>query len=254
MSIYKTCSVEKIIAQVYREFKPANSGWVDDAAEWIGDAIGIMKVYQSFSNLCKDINVVDYRAKLPCDIELLLGVQYGRTRLTQNGGIKNPSNKFKCSCEDINKCSCFNSMVCNEEESYTLNPNYINTSFKTGKLLIYYKGIEVDCNGLPFIIDDAVYRQAIVWYIMSMMLLRGFKHQTVTYEFAWNKWETFYPRAQNRFVMADVEDYDTFMKSWLGVIKPTNMQDTFFNNHIPDYSSNPAFDPGTQFENYPFID
>lgn len=254
MSIYKTCSVQKVIAQIYRDFKPSNSGWVDDAIEWIADAISIMKVCQSFSTQRKKINVVDYRAKLPCDIEVLLGIEYKGTKLTGNGGIKNPGKKYSCECDDPNKCTCFNSYVCHGSESYTLNPNYINTSFRKGELVVYYQGIEVDCDGFPFVIDDPIYREALMWYILSKMALRGFKHQTIDYNIANQNWEKFYPKAQNRFRLADIDAYDSFMQSWMGLVKPNNLTNTFFNTSNPEYLSNPAIDPGTKFENYPFLD
>lgn len=244
MSIYKTCSIEKIIAQIYRDFKPSNSGWIDDAAEWIADAIQIMKVGQSFIEQHKIINVVDYRFKLPCDIEVLLGVEYNGKRLQKSGGINHKNSK----------CSGLDNLLIAVDESYSLNPNYGHTTFKEGCVTVYFKGLEVDCNGLPTIIDDAVYRQAITWYVMAMMLLRGFKHQVVTYEMAWAKWETFYPRAQNRFRVPDIDSYEVFKKSWMGLVKSTNLTNQFFNTVVDSTGVNSnVFNPGQRVESFPAL-
>ncbi len=245
MSIYKTCSIEKVIAQIYRDFKPANSGWVDDAAEWMFDAIEIMRVCQSFVEKGVELKVIDYRVKLPCDIENLLGFEYKNKRLPKSGGSNHKNAK----------CSCLDNLICSVDESYSLNPNYAIMTFKDGCVTCYYDGLETDCNGLPTIIDDAVYRQAIIWYVMAMMLLRGFKHQTVTYEMAWQKWEIFYPRAQNRFRVADVDSYEVFKKSWMGLVKSTNLTNEFFNTITPSEGTpnSATFRPGDRVESFPAL-
>ena len=246
MSIYKTCSIEKVIAQIYRDFKPANSGWIDDAIEWIADAISIMKVCQSFVQQGKEIQIIDYRGKLPCDIEVLYGFEYKGKRLQKSGGINHKSAS----------CSCLQNLTCNVEESYSLNPNYVITTFKEGCITCYFDGLEVDCNGFPMIIDDAIYREAIMWYVMSKMLLRGFKHQVIDYPTALKQWEIYYPRAQNRFRLADIDSYEVFKKSWLGLARSTNMTNEFFNtivNSTGTPNSNTIFRPGDRVESFPIL-
>lgn len=245
MALYNTCSIEKIIAQIYREFKPSNSGWVDDAGEFIVDAIDIMKVGQGFIERNEKVNIVDFRGKLPCNIESLLGIEYKNKRLPKSGGINNKKAK----------CSCLDNLVCSVDESYTLNPNYICPTFKEGEITVYFWGLEVDCNGLPKIIDDAVYRQAIVWYVMAMLCLRGLKHQTINYAIAWQKWEIFYPRAQNRFRVADIDSYEVFKQSWMGLVKSTNLTNEFFNTIVnSEQTPNSAtFKPGDRVESFPIL-
>lgn len=254
MSIYTTCPIEKVIAQIYRNFKPSNSGWIDDAVEWIADAAEIMKVYQNFTNIVKEINVVDYRAKLPCDIEVLEGIVYKGYRLSENSAITFPNRKnLSSNCDCKSKCNCYKSYSCHPVETYSLNPNYIQTSFKEGCIQVYYEGLETDCNGLPYILDDAVYRQALEWYVLAMMCLRGFKHPIVTYELAWSNWEKFYPRAQNRFKVADVDAFDRIARSWLGIARPVNRAQFMFNDIPEYYNSTPVFNPGDKVESFPVL-
>lgn len=245
MSLYKTCSIEQVIAQIYREFKPANSGWVDDAAEFIADAIGIMKVCQGFIQTSKEVNVIDFRAKLPCNIEVLLGIKYKGKRLQRNGGINHDDSK----CTDLR-----NLLIC-VEESYILNPNYVQPTFQSGCITVYYYGLETDCNGLPTIIDDAIYRKAIVWYVMQMLCLRGFKHPVIDYQFCEKQWEKFYPQARNRFIMADIDDYEEFKKSWLGLVKSTNLTNSFFNTveRNDNGANSNAFVPGDLVQTFPIL-
>lgn len=244
MSVYKTCSIDRVIGRIYRDFKPSNSGWVDDAIEWVGEAIDIMKVHQGYGEQHISVNVVDYRFKLPCGIENLLAVTYGNKRLQRSGGI-NHKNTAKCTASNL---------MLNVQESYSLNPNYGHTTFKEGCVTVYYEGIELDCNGFPTVIDDAVYIEALTWYVMARMLLRGFKHQTITYEFADMKWEKTYPKAQNRFRMCDIDEQEVFKKSWVGAVKNTNLANELFNTVVAGYGINsPSFNPGDRVESFPIL-
>lgn len=242
--VYKTCSINKILAQIYRDFKPSNSGWIQDAIEWTGDAIEIMRCYQGYVEQPKIVQVIDYRAKLPCELEYLLGIEYNNKRLQKSGGINHKNSK----------CSCLDNLVCDTQESYSLNPNYIHTTFKEGCITVYFLGLELDCDGYPLIIDDAIYREAITWYILMKMIGRGFKHQTFQYKDALEQWTKMYPKAQNRCRMPDIDSYEVFKKSWLGLARSTNMTNEFFNTVVTSNTSNSNSNiPGDLVESFPLL-
>lgn len=241
--VYKTCSVQKVLAQIYRDFKPSHSGWAEDAIEWIADAIEIMKCNQSYAEQSVELKVVDYRAKLPCEVESVLGIVYENSRLTRNGGL---NHKFP------DKNSCLSSMLPNVTNSYSLNPNYIHTSFAEGCILVYYQGYELDCDGYPFVIDDAVYRDALKWYVLMIMLGRGFKHQVFGYKDALQMWNTTYPRAQNRCKMPDIDGMENFKKNWLGIAKSVNRTNDFFDT-TEIIRNNDAHNPGDLLQTFQII-
>lgn len=216
--VYKTCSVNKVIAQCYRDYKPSHSGWVSDAIEWIGDAIDIMKTGGGYGEQSKPVEVIDYRAKLPCETDVLLGVSYNGMRLPRSGGLNHKNLKK----------ACVNLLPEATGQSYTLNPNYINTSFEEGCITVYYLGIETDCDGYPMVVDDAIYREALCWYILMKLIGRGFKHQTFSYADAEARWNKMHVRAKNRCRMPDIDGYQAFKKSWLGAVNTNDPTDVFF--------------------------
>lgn len=235
--VYKTVSSDIVIAKVYRDFKPSNSSWIGDAIEWIGEAVEIIGCFTGYKQISKKYTVVDHRVKLPCDIEQLLGIEYNNMRLQRNGGINSKA-----------ECSCLDNLTCSIDESYSLNPNYIQTTFQDGEIILHYYAIDVDCNGFPTIIDNPKVKEAISWRIMRGMLLRGHKHQVVDFKYADAMWEKFYPQAQNACKLSDIDDYEVFKKSWMGLVKSTNLTNEFFNTvSSPDYSSANA--PGTLVTN-----
>lgn len=244
--VYKTCSVNKVIAQFYRKYKPSNSGWVEDAIEWIGDAIEEMRCHQGYSEQNKEVTIADYRAKLPCEVESLLGIARNGMRLSRNGGINSDNliNKYpNCSLNRLAVCS----------DTYILNPNYITTpTIKDGCIVVYYEGLSVDCDGYPYIIDDAIYREALMWYVLREMLGRGFKHQVFTYKDADIKWTQTFPRAQNRCKMPDIDGMEKFSKSWVGIIKSINRPNEFFDTN-GNNTQEESFPPGSLLQTFQII-
>lgn len=236
--VYKTCSVNKVIGEIFRDFKPSYSGWVSDAIEWIGDAVDTMKAGGSYGEKSKQIEVIDYRAKLPCDIENLLGISYNGRRLPRSGGLNHKNLKG----------SCVNLLVTEVSESYTLNPNYIHTTFQEGCITVYYLGIDTDCDGYPMVVDDAVYRAALKWYVLMMLLGRGFKHQVFTYADAEARWKKTYPQARNRCRMPDIDGYQLFKKSWLGAVNSNDPTTVFFASVDYQNVKDDAATPGTLVE------
>lgn len=239
---YKSCSINRVIAKVFRDFKPSHSGWITDAIEWIGEAIDIMKCGGAYGEQVKRVKVIDFRAKMPCELESLLGISHEGRRLPRNGGFKTKDLKDS-------KISLLPNCIL---KSYTLsNPNYINLSFRKGHIEVYYLGIDKDCDGFPEIIDDALVLQALEWYVMMMMLGRGFKHQVFTYKDAEERWIKAYPRAQNRIRILDIDGYQHFKKIWTGMLAGVNDPvSKFFNSVDYELITPHAHNPGDLLKNF----
>ena len=236
---YRTVSSKVILGKVYRDFKPAHAGWHNDAIEWIGEAIDIMKIPSGMVLKSKEVEVIDYRVSIPCDLYKLEGIEYNQKRLPRTGGIN-----------AADRCSCLQNLTCHTDESYHLNPGYIFTTFQEGCITLHYIGIDIDCDGFPKVIDEAKVHEAITWYILRQLCLRGFKHQVVDFKMADVMWEKSYPRAQNACILTDIDDMELFKKSWLGLVKSTNMTNEFFNTVVDDIINiNAPVAPGTLVEN-----
>lgn len=219
--VYRTVSSDALIAKIYRDFKPSNSGWISDAFEWIGEGLQIIGAYPTLERKPICVNIIDYKGKLPCSLEQIEGVEYDGYRLPYSNAVNSVAN-------------CCSNLPLHTSEYCSFNPNYIQTSFPTGKVIIHCLVIPTDCDGLPMIPDDALCTTALSWYVMSMMLLRGFKHQVIDYKTAIQMWEKFYPQAQNSMNFPDIEHYEKFKKSWVNVVININKQSQFFNDFIPN--------------------
>ncbi len=221
--VYKTVSSDAIISKIYRDFKPSNSAWVVDAIEWIGEALEIIGSYTALERKPICVKICDYRGKLPCELDQIEGVEYEGHRLPYSNAINSIVN-------------CCGNLPVHNTEYCSFNPNYIQTSFAEGSVIIHCLVLPTDCNGLPLVPDDALCKIAIGWYCMSMMLLRGFKHQVIDYKTADAKWEKFYPQAQNSMNYPDLERYEKFKKSWVNNVIDINRQSEFFNDYVASYN------------------
>lgn len=215
--VYKIVSSDKVISKIYRDFRPSNSNWVGDAVEWIGEGLEIIGAYTGLQRKPLCLDVVDYKVKIPCNVELIEGIEYNGFRLPYNNAHNTIAN-------------CCINLPLHKNEYCSFNPNYIQTSFATGKIIIWALLLPVDCNGLPMVPDNILCLTALEWYCMSMMLLRGFNHQTIDYKMAAMMWEKYYPQAQNDMNFPDIERYEQFSKTWTSLVFDINKQNEFFNN------------------------
>lgn len=108
-------------------------------------------------------------------------------------------------------------------EYYNLNPGVIETSFESGIINLTYTGAVSDDNGMPLIPDVYEFKEALAWYIVSRILLRGYEHPVIKWETANTEWENFKRRARNQVKMPSIDRMDALVKMWTNPL---------FNRHI----------------------
>lgn len=207
-----------IIGKVYSDFKPAEKGWAVDAVEWIGEALGLMNLMYSLTTTSCKATVKDYRLKLPCPIEVLHGVLFECKKLRLINGQITVDNLSKKLGGAVN----------HSVHSYQMNPNFLHFSFKEGEVELFYDSLPVDEKGLPMIPKDHKVTQALSWYIMRQLLMRGMKHTTISFQEADSRWETYYVRAQNSMKQMTVAQREAFSRNWISIIPTLTRGDDFY--------------------------
>lgn len=217
--VYKVTSSDRVIARVFRDFKPNNSAWVKDAIEWIGEGLEIIGSYAQYERKPICVKIIDYKGKLPCELESIEGVEYDGHRLPYSSATNSVAN-------------CCANLPVHSTEYCSFNPNYIQTSFPTGEVIIYAQVLPTDNKGFPMIPDDALTIIALSWKVMAALCLRGLTHPVINFEKAEAMWEKFYPQAQNSDNFPDIENYEQFKRRWVNVALNINVQDEMFNDFI----------------------
>lgn len=108
------------------------------------------------------LEIKNSKAELPCDLVRIDGTRYK----LENSPVYYPllyasdiyhSAILSDDCPDRN---------CISDHSYSINGNYIYTSFKEGHVQIAYQGIKTDEEGFPMIPDSVKFTEALKYYIL----------------------------------------------------------------------------------------
>lgn len=107
-------------------------------------------------------------------------------------------------------------------EYYNTKHNFIETSFPTGYIDVIYTSFLIDEKGFPMILDDEYYIQAIEWYIILILIQKGYQHPLFTYHDAYdmfwgnkNKgiigWRN---KASNHVQIPSLQEVERFTRMW----------------------------------------
>lgn len=156
----KYVSANVILQKLYLDHKfITNELNESDAIEWMADAILLLGVPQAYIKKSCNKTVEDYKTEIPAELirfENIFLIKGGKKiALRYNGD----HSFVKMHCDDSINISC----KC--EDTYTLNNNYIFTSFEEGTLEINYHSFPVDDKGYPMIPEDQAFIEAITLYI-----------------------------------------------------------------------------------------
>lgn len=271
----KTTSSSYLIQRLFANHSISNSAWLNDARDWIPQAMRFIGKHAGFEvNLCTNVFVENYRTCYPAYMEGLLAVLHNGLLLQLGSNLAGvPINKDNtqvkgnlASNEDIleiNKLKQLSQTLIDDYattptleletkinevaakidakekfisiqtqwnvnrvrkvgEFYNTKLEYIQTSFETGYIDILYCAFPVDDNGFVKVIDDEYYIQAIEWYVMLMLIQKGYKHPIFDYQWAYsmfwggNKLEPLGWRAKaaNHVRIPSFQEAERFTRMW----------------------------------------
>ncbi len=111
------------------------------------------------------IEINNHRGKLPADLETVLQTVF----IGRNGSatpMRYAVDNFNSVLHEVNSPDLQN----RSELTYSLNANYIQTSFSEGNVLMVYKGLMTDEDCIPMIPDNVNVILAVRYYIRSKFL------------------------------------------------------------------------------------
>lgn len=217
-------SAFKVIGRVQRVFKPNSQDWIADGISAIGEGLEIMKVSKSYVYSETNVDIIEYRGKRPCCIYEIEQIKYNGIRLP----IITATNSVKP--ENITESIVAGAAWC------TVEDDVIKTSFESGTITVYAKGIPVDKNGVPKVIDKAEIIIALSWYVLFILLSGGMKHPVYSVDDAFAMWEKTYPQAQNSLILNTIEDMQNFAELWTSILPDTNLVNNMFNQYVESYA------------------
>ena len=172
----KYVDVALVIERVYRDNGFDLEVKYDEVIEWVWDVISLIGAPQAFvdritdgsTNMPKPIDIENYRGELPND---LYSVYLARDYDTKMPMVCKSSSFLK----DMDQV-----FVRESQYSYTLNNNYIFTSFEEGQVELHYKAFPTNSLGMPMIPDDVKFVMAVQAFISERIGFRLYMQDHIT--------------------------------------------------------------------------
>lgn len=240
---------------------------ITDVREWIGEAMEKIGAVQQLEHKVANIQVVDYQAKLPCDLYRLNQVAFSfengcgwlpMRKVTNSFGVYkkcgecNPKmlikdnaliplvkNIFNVNTEvnqytipsNNGRLIIGNPATFNTSLQYSTKPGYITVNVPCGWLKISYHAIITDEDSMPMIPDIPSYFEAIFWYVAMKMsypkYLKGQLNQNIYYDMR-NSWNFYRRQAYAEAMMPTVDELETIKNVWHKPYTEMRDHDTFF--------------------------
>jgi hypothetical protein len=103
---------------------------------------------------------------------------------------------------------------------YNIQNNAIITSFEEGEIYVIANSMFVDSDGFPLILDTFKYKEAVEWYCLYKMLLKGYKHPVIKdWKEAYQLWEKYRGQAANEAKMPTLDQMEDFRNMWTAPVE-----------------------------------
>jgi hypothetical protein len=247
--IHKKASAKTIIAAIYMRLKPSNSSWVNEAIEDIGWAIQGIGYHAGFINKATEppyLRIANNRLEIPCDVERILHVEKllpeneteavlnpdGTTDYEYSSNKKYRGVRLRLGSDtsglSLGERTPRTTLIEPNSEYYLINSNYLITSFTEGLIKLHYIGFDTDKDGLPKVIDDFNYKEAVIWFCIRNMILKGYNNPNINFQYADAKWEEYRYKAENAVKMMGIDGAERFRNSYLRAVRNVEIGSDFY--------------------------
>lgn len=171
---------------------------------------GLVGVPQIYEDKLAKIQIHNYKGELPCDI-----VRINQVREERSGAI------LRSMTDSFNTQSRF----VPGGASFKTQNRIIMTSFREGSVLVSYKAIHVDADGLPMLVDDQVFLLALEAYIKKRVFEAKFDADKIkgdVLDRADKQYFSLAAKCVNRFKMPSQSEMQTITGMMHRMIPSTN--------------------------------
>ena len=218
----KLVSAKKFIGQTLENSPIDLTNYIRSFYDWIECALGQIGLVKYYTLTRKIIKIENHRGLLPCDNNFIHSAWIRSTCGCKGGMVYlNITNSpFIGSCLD-NYTRAGNKAA--------IEGNYINTDIENGNILLVYRAIPKDEEGYPMIPDNAFLTEALNYYIIHRLALKGIEHPLIKFNVAYQMWERLYPRAGNDIEWLSLPELEEFERMWTNPLLG-NIRDNLYIN------------------------
>lgn len=226
----KFVSVHTAIERAYRDLGMDEDFNVSDAIEWAGEALELIgRPMQLLDGEPALLKIVDYKAKLPCDLHHIVtckgAINAECDEEEYDRGVKYTAMRYSTDAYHHAYCSKSKDHQCDSDLTYKVNNNFISTSFETGLVSMAYKRIPTDKDGYPLIPDDIKYGLAVsghLKYKLGFIRWMNGKMPERVYKSLEADRDWYIGAAQNRGLNVTADMMESLKNSWVRLIPKIN--------------------------------
>lgn len=243
----KTTSINEIIARVIRNigYGKVPSTYFNSMIEWIAEGLRQMETSYCLVRNSEEVFVMDHRVFLPMNYQEMIAIEYQGNKLPLGSDITDITNQSSYVHQQPNRApyNVFDTFdvvpqieferrtPLRNADYYIINGGCINTSFEKGKIKIHYWALDTDNEGYPTVPDVESAKTALYWYVLSMLIGSGFKHEVFDYNMCFQQYEKIYlPRAINELMAWTPEHAARALGSQVRLVMPYHAPSDFFVN------------------------
>lgn len=269
----RTISSKLIFEKIYRDYRFDFALDYYDMLEWIGEALRHLKIPQYYIDKIATIKIEDGRGKLPCDLFTITQTAavdtvgcYSQQPIITGLNYADHNTGEVCQLDENGLCPKFNTTefsecrpsgklipmrwntnsfykyfhgtncdwIANSEITYTVNDNYIFTSFQQGEAVMAYKAVPTDEEGFPQIPDN----QSTIDYVTLYCATNIARQLWLTDKYTENKYrdiedrmELFYRKSKAEGSMpASLDEWESYKNQLIRTIPKVYEHNKFFKN------------------------
>ena len=189
---------------------------LEQVISYVVSFIGIFGMPRLYQDKEVIVTVDNHRGKLPCDL-----ISINQVKKSDGICLRSMTDNFSPNDN-------------NGELTFKTQGQILFTSLKTGKLIISYKAIPVDEDGLPLLIDNPVFLKALESYIKREVFTILFDMgkispavlQNTQQQYAWLAGQL-----QSEFTIPSVSEMESIKNSWCTLLQRTSEFETGFKNN-----------------------
>lgn len=205
----------------------------EECAEYALEFIKILGAPVAYENKLIVLDLLSYKAELPCDLLYLNGVRYitGLQNNVTGIAMRESSNVYHLDPIEFNNSDSNSIYNSNSEFTYKIQKGIIFTSQCNGCIQISYQGIATDENGYPLIPDNEKVMIGMEYYILSRYLEPLWMMGKITdkaFEYIQQKRYFYTPSAFTALQMPSVDKMETVMNGINRLIINTSAHQNFF--------------------------
>lgn len=199
---------KRFIGELLEDLNISSSDYVHRFYSWIEYGIGMMDLAKFYTHRAKVVEIKNHKGMLPCDTKFFHSMWVEGTKPCGNYGLS----YIQLSTSPLVGKDFKGYPIANNKIS--IEGRFINSDKEKQKVLVVYRGVPKDEEGYPMIPDNPFVFEALNFYIIYRLGMKGVEHPLIKWSDAYQLWLQAYPRASNDVNWMTPAEYEEFTTFW----------------------------------------